>query len=90
MSFTIIYTLNLIDLCLTLCALSLGVEEANPLMQSVPIMVFYKVIVVGGLLWWLTRRPERIARLGLRLCGAVYAGLAFFHLIGLYNIPRKA
>lgn len=84
------YILNLIDLCLTLHALSLGVEEANPFMQSVPIMVFYKIVIVGGLLWWLSRRPERIARLGLRLCTAVYAALAFYHLTGLYNTLWKA
>ena len=55
------YLLNLLDLTLTLLALRLGCTELNPLMQSVPVLVAYKVVVVGGLLWWLSGRPERAA-----------------------------
>lgn len=80
------YPLNLLDLALTLYALSLGCTEQNPLMQSVPMMVFYKVIIVGGLLRWLSRRQERVARIGLNICAAVYAVLAVYHVMGLILI----
>lgn len=49
-------------------------------MQSVPIMVAYKVIVVGVLCWWLSHIG---AKKGLRLCAAVYAVLGLWHI---YNI----
>ena len=77
------YALNLFDLLCTLYALRLGCTELNPLMQSVPVMVAYKVIVVGGLLRWLSGRPERAARMGLRICTAVYGLLAVYHAVGL-------
>ena len=77
------YLLNLLDLGYTLVALRRGVRELNPLMQTVPVMAFYKVVIVGGLLWWLSRRPERVARRGLRCCTAAYAVLALYHIAGL-------
>ena len=77
------YTLNLLDLCFTLYALSLGVPEANPLLRHVPTMIGYKVIIVGVLLWWLSRRRERVARAGLTLCTAVYAAVCTYHIFGL-------
>ena len=80
------YILNLIDLLCTLYAQSMGCTELNPLMRSVPVLVAYKVIIVGGLLWWLSGRPERAARMGLRICTAVYAALAVYHCIGLFLI----
>ena len=80
------YPLNLLDLCLTLYALSLGCTELNPLMQSPTVMIFYKVIIVGGLCWWLSRRTERVAKVGLNLCTAVYGGLCIYHICGIYMI----
>lgn len=80
------YILNLFDLLCTLCAMQLGVEELNPLMQAVPFMVFYKVAVVGALIWWLSTRKERLARFGLKLCSAVYGALCLYHLVGLFYI----
>lgn len=79
----IVYALNLFDLLCTLYAQSMGMEELNPLMRSVPLMVAYKVIIVGGLLLWLSRRPERAARMGMQICTAVYAALAVYHVVGL-------
>lgn len=73
------YLLNLFDLLCTLFALRHGAEELNPLMQSIPFMVAYKVIVVGVLCWWL----QRHSKIGLALCTAVYAVLAVWHI---YNI----
>ena len=61
----IAYALNLIDLLCTLWALYYGVMEMNPLMQSVMVMVIYKVIIVGVLLWWLSHQRERLARYAL-------------------------
>lgn len=85
----IVYLLNLFDAACTLVALRRGVRELNPLMQTVPIMAFYKVVIVGGLLWWLSRRPERVARCGLRCCTAAYAVLALHHIAGLIMICRR-
>ena len=41
------YTLNLIDLSLTLYALHHGGVELNPLMRSIPVMVGWKVVGVA-------------------------------------------
>ncbi len=80
------YTFNLLDLALTLYALRLGCTELNPLMQSPAVMIFYKVIIVGGLCWWLSRRTERVAKVGLNLCTVIYGGLCIYHLYGIYMI----
>ena len=77
------YLLNIFDLLCTLYALRMGAEEVNPLMRCIPVMVAYKVLVVGLLCWWLHNRPERAAKIGLALCTAVYAVLAVWHI---YNI----
>ena len=56
----ILHALNLFDLACTFAALRLGAMELNPLMASVPVMVVYKLAVVGLLAAWLSRRMERI------------------------------
>ena len=83
------YILNLFDLVCTLCVMSIGVGELNPLFrvpQTIPFMVFYKVFVVGGLLWWLSQRTERIAHIGLKVCAAAYAAVGVWHIAGLVMI----
>ena len=82
------YTLNLLDLALTLYALRLGCREMNPLLQSLPVMVAYKVIVVGAACWGLCRvaHNNRAAWWGLRLCAAVYGALCIYHFYGLLMI----
>lgn len=82
------YPLNLLDLALTLYALSLGCTELNPLMQSVPLMVTYKVIIVGGLCWVLHhfRESTKLAKVGLNLCTVIYGGLCIYHFYGLLRI----
>ena len=82
----IAYALNLLDLFCTLWALRHGAVELNPLMESIPAMVVYKLVVVGLLAAWLSRRPERLARMGLRLCTAAYTILACYHIICLLLI----
>jgi len=77
------YTLNLLDLFFTLHALECGAVEANPLMRSIPVMIAYKVVIVGAACWWLSNRPERIARNGLTVLAAIYAALNLWHI---YNI----
>ncbi len=74
------YTLNLIDLFLSLHAIRNGATELNPLMQSVPVMVAVKVVGVGVLCWWLSSRPEKIASHGLRACAVFYAALNLYHI----------
>ena len=83
MSVVTLYALNLVDLLCTLYALYFGAQELNPLMQSVPVLIVYKVIIVGGLLWWLSGRTERAARKGFKICTVVYAVLAVYHVVGL-------
>ena len=85
-NYMVIYLLNLLDLVFTLYALPLGCTELNPLMQSVPMMVAYKVIGVGVLCWWLSHRPEQVARIGLLICTAVYGLLSVYHVVGLILI----
>lgn len=77
------YLLNLFDLACTLYALDMGAKELNPFMQSVPFMVFYKIVVVGGLLFWLASRSERVARKGIKACTVAYAALAVWHCVGI-------
>ena len=83
------YILNLFDLVCTLYVLSIGVGELNPLFrdpQTIPAMIVCKVFLVGGLLWWLSRRTERIAHVGLKVCSAAYAAVAVWHIAGLAMI----
>ena len=82
----IVYALNLIDLSCTLWALHYGVMEMNPLMQSVTVMVVYKVIIVGVLLWWLSRQRERLARYALYIATMVYGAVCLWHAIGIWMI----
>ena len=77
------YTLNLLDLALTLYAIQRGGVELNPLMRNPYIMIAYKTVIVGALCLWLRMRRERIARLGLRTITAVYAGICAWHLINI-------
>lgn len=86
MSNVLLYALNLIDLACTLYALRIGATELNPLMRSVPVLVVYKLVVVGALLWWLSRRREPVAKAGLIMCTAVYAALDLYHLACLIRI----
>ena len=76
------YTLNLLDLLFTLNALSHGAVELNPLMRCVPIMIAYKVIIVGALLWWLEKRSERVAVIGKTFITAAYLAVVWH----IYNI----
>ena len=83
------YLLNLLDLALTLYALHIGCTELNPLMQSIPIMVAYKTIVVGGLCWGLqqaTHMGVALARVGLNICTAVYAAVCAHNIYKIFLI----
>lgn len=79
----IAYALNLIDLSCTLWALRHGAVELNPLMRSVTVMVGYKVVIVWGLLWWLSTRRERAARLALYVAAVVYGAVDVYHIINI-------
>ena len=86
MSNVLLYALNLIDLTCTLIVFRIGATELNPLMRSVPVLVVYKLVVVGWLVAWLSRRREPMAQIGVRICTAVYAGLDCYHLVCLILI----
>lgn len=79
----IAYALNLIDLSCTLWALRHGAVELNPLMREVTVMVVYKVIIVGMLLWWLSRQRERAARYALCVAAVVYGAVDVYHMINI-------
>ena len=79
----IAYALNLIDLSCTLWALHGGAVELNPLMREVTVMVGYKVIIVGALLWWLSRQWERAARYALYVAAVVYGAVDVYHIINI-------
>lgn len=78
------YTLNLIDQIFTLYALECGAVEANPLMRCVPVMIFYKVVVIGIACWWLSKQDSSIARLGIWLCAAVFACVNIWHIFNIF------
>ena len=80
------YPLNLLDLFLTLYALRHGARELNPLLQSIPIMILYKVILVGILCWWLGKREEKIARYGLKLTALWFGAVNVWHIYNLLLI----
>lgn len=88
------YTMNLLDLFFTLHAIRNGATELNPLMQSVPVMVAWKVVGVGFLCWMLhvlakdIRVPSKVRKLsrhGLRICTAVYAAVNIYHLYFIFG-----
>lgn len=79
------YALNLLDLFFTLHAIAHGATELNPLMQSVPVMVAWKVVGVGVLCWWLSGRPEKLAKRGLWACAVVYAVLNLYHIYFIFG-----
>lgn len=75
-----IYILNLLDLLFTLYALSLGYQEANPLMRNVSFMLAYKLAVVpllAGILHKLNARRSMAA------CAVVYGALCLYHIVNL-------
>ena len=79
------YLLNLFDLAFTLYALSHGARELNPLMQSVPIMIAYKVFVIGAICWVLHRlREYRLARFGLKFATALFAVVNLWHIFNIF------
>ena len=77
------YILNLIDLCFTLHALRHGAEELNPFMRNIPVMIAYKVVIIGGVALWLSKRQEPTARFGCSAVTAVYAAVDLWHIINL-------
>lgn len=77
------YTLNLLDLFCTLWALRHGAVELNPLMREVTVMVGYKVVIVGALLWWLSTRRERAARYALCIATVVYGAVDVYHIVNI-------
>ena len=80
------YILNLIDLVCTLHAINCGATELNPLLQSVPVMALYKIVVVGGLLWWLSTRTERMARYALTDAACLYGAVDIYHIINILSV----
>ena len=82
-NFQLAYGLNLLDLLFTLHALDNGAMELNPLMRSVPLMIVYKVVILGALLGWLERRCDRLSRFGLRACAAVYGAVDIWHIFNI-------
>jgi hypothetical protein len=52
-------------------------------MREVTVMVGYKVIIVWGLLWWLSTRRERAARYALYVAAVVYGAVDVYHMINI-------
>lgn len=80
------YVLNLLDLGFTLHALRHGACEVNPLMRSVPVMLAWKVGIVGLLCCGLEilATKYRTARWGLRFCAAVYVAVNLWHIFNIF------
>ena len=45
---------------------------------------FYKAIIVGVLLWWLSHQRERLARYVLYIATMVYGAVCLWHAIGIW------
>lgn len=75
------YLLNLIDLAFTLHAIKCGAVEANPLMRCVPIMIFYKVVIIGALCLWLKKQNAKTA---LCICTTAYIAVNLWHIINIF------
>lgn len=84
----IAYLLNLIDLACTLYALRIGATELNPLMQNPVVMIVYKTIVVGFLLYWLRKRAEPMAVLGFKFVAVLYAVIDIRHAVYILYAGR--
>lgn len=82
------YLLNILDLIFTLYALSHGAVELNPLMGCVPFMIFYKVFVVGALLWWLNQQNTPVSRIGRSAITIVFAVVNMWHIVNMYFILK--
>ena len=78
-----VIALNWLDLICTLWALHHGAVELNPLMREATVMVGYKVVIVGALLWWLSTRRERAARYALYVAAVVYGAVDVYHMINI-------
>ena len=78
------YLLNLADLAFTLYALCHGAYELNPFMRNIPFQCFYKAVLVGALLWWLSTRQERLARFGKKALAAVFAAVDVWHIVNIF------
>ena len=79
----LVYLLNILDLFLTIKSRYCGGVEFNPIMQNVPFMIFCKVIMVGALCWWLGKRKEKIAHIGLNICAVYFAAIDVWHIWNL-------
>ena len=79
-----VYLLNLADLAFTLYALCHGAYELNTLMRNIPFQCFYKAVLVGALLWWLSTRQERLARFGKKALAAVFAAVDVWHIVNIF------
>jgi hypothetical protein len=79
------YLLNILDLLLTTYAISHGAWELNPVMQSIPFMIFYKVIVLGILCWFLEymAKRNRVARVGRKICLFAFLAVDLWHIYNL-------
>ena len=86
----IVYYLNLLDLGLTLIALKLGTIELNPFLQHIPTMMIYKILIVGGLIYWLTSIDEPLAKKGITLATAVYGAVVVNNLLVIFLILKGA
>ena len=88
---TLIHTFNFLDAVLTLAALRIGVEEANPLMAWLlsfgPVAFFVvKVVVVGVCVEYLDKNLEGSARSILRFILAAFVLVFCWHVFGLYAL----
>lgn len=78
------YLLNLADLAFTLHAMRHGAVELNPIMRCVPLQIFYKVFVVGALLYLLDRLKQyRLARWGINISVAAFAAAVAWRIVNL-------
>ena len=56
----------------------------NPMLQSVPFMIVYKVFIIGAFCLVLHRlREYKLARFGLKISTAIFAVVDLWHIINI-------
>ena len=75
----IVYILNLLDLFFTFVLFQFGAVELNPLLQNPVVMIIVKVIVVGVILYLITKFPTRIGEIGVKFLIGLYSFIILWH-----------
>ena len=75
----IVYILNIFDLIFTLVLFQFGAVELNPLLQNPAVMIIVKVVIIGIILYLITKFPTRIGEIGVKFLICLYSLVILWH-----------